>query len=530
METEPEIIRGQFKVLPKKKSHLVILTRKSLTYGKLDRDESFPCSRRRERSSISLTDIYGAKAYRGRDGSESGYFHVYYCLVSEKQRERRKICFEVSLSGAEEANSVVAEKWVRTILWLVKEPEKSIESIEAERSLPPSRKLLILINPFSGSGKSLKMFHGKVEPMLQNADIDYRHIITEYAGHAGELMLTLDLLDFDGIVVCSGDGLVFEVVNGLMKRPDWKVAINIPLGVIPTGSGNALSLSALYATGQPSDLTSATFGVIRGQLLDLDICSVVTPTEKLFAFLSVTWGLVSDVDIESEKFRFLGETRFLLGSIVRIFGLRFYRGRLSYLPIGQATDRERNLANVARSDEEGLKIPSHHTAINVLENYHGGEMKGAAAHLEDSSSSLPSTHSQGPIDHLLPPLNSELPSHWVVEEGEFILGCPVFLTHLGTDLLVHPEGKFGDGVMGIFIVKSGAGRLTLLDLFGKMKDGSHVFSNHVKYVKALAFRLEPDTSQEGIIAVDGEKIDYVPIQGQIHKALAKLMCAPPPQK
>lgn len=47
----------------------------------------------------------------------------------------------------------------------------------------------------------------------------------------------------------SSPFIPMQVVNGLMKRPDWQAAINIPLGVIPTGSGNALCLSSLYATG-----------------------------------------------------------------------------------------------------------------------------------------------------------------------------------------------------------------------------------------------------------------------------------------
>jgi len=40
-----------------------------------------------------------------------------------------------------------------------------------------------------------------------------------------------------------------------MKRPDWKRAIKMPLGVIPTGSGNALCYSALYASGYVNAFT-----------------------------------------------------------------------------------------------------------------------------------------------------------------------------------------------------------------------------------------------------------------------------------
>lgn len=281
---------------------------------------------------------------------------------------------------------------------------------------------------------------------------------------------------------------------------------------------------------EPFDLTSAIFGVIRGNLLDLDICSVVTPTEKMYAFLSVTWGMVSDVDIESEKYRCLGETRFLIGTIAKIIGLRRYRGRISYLPVDHFLhDGEDNLAFNSSPGEVACMSTLDDNVSST--SYHRELCQGNKAKINDTchKDGNASPLSQGPVDHLLPPLCSELPPSWQVEEGEFILGCPVFLSHLGTDFMANPEGKFGDGLMGIFFVRSGTGRMALLDLFGKMKDGSHVLSHHVKYIRAFAFRLEPDTSQPGTIAVDGEKIDYVPIQGQMHKSLGKLMCVTAPK-
>ena len=270
---------------------------------------------------------------------------------------------------------------------------------------------------------------------------------------------------------------------------------------------------------EPFDLTSAIFGVICGNLLELDICSIVTPKETLYAFLSVTWGMVADVDIESEKYRRLGETRFLIGTISKILGLRVYRGRLSYLPEDHKM-AERNVTydktwyspnNILEGDKE---------VANLLEQRsHNGAIAGNSH----------STQCQGPVNHLLPPLGAELPSGWQIEEGEFILGCPLLLTHLGTDVMAHPDAKFGDGLIGILFLKSGTGRLELMNLFGKMKDGSHVSSHHVTYAKAVAFRLEPDSSQTGTIAVDGERIDYAPVQGQIHKSLGRLMCVTRPQ-
>ena len=39
---------------------------------------------------------------------------------------------------------------------------------------------------------------------------------------------------------------LMQVINGLMARPDWETAIKTPLGLLPTGSGNALVSSILY--------------------------------------------------------------------------------------------------------------------------------------------------------------------------------------------------------------------------------------------------------------------------------------------
>ena len=40
-----------------------------------------------------------------------------------------------------------------------------------------------------------------------------------------------------------------QVVNGLMEREDWETAIKVPIGMLPTGSGNALVASTLDESG-----------------------------------------------------------------------------------------------------------------------------------------------------------------------------------------------------------------------------------------------------------------------------------------
>jgi sphingosine kinase len=58
---------------------------------------------------------------------------------------------------------------------------------------------------------------------------------TKHRLHAQEIAHSLDLRKYDGIVCVSGDGVLVEVVNGLLQREDWNTAIKIPLGIIPAG-------------------------------------------------------------------------------------------------------------------------------------------------------------------------------------------------------------------------------------------------------------------------------------------------------
>ena len=55
---------------------------------------------------------------------------------------------------------------------------------------------------------------------------------------------------YKGILVISGDGLIHEVLNGLMLRDDWEQAIRTPIGQIGAGSANGLCCSMAYLSSE----------------------------------------------------------------------------------------------------------------------------------------------------------------------------------------------------------------------------------------------------------------------------------------
>lgn len=112
------------------------------------------------------------------------------------------------------------------------------------------KKLLFLINPVSGRSKAYNIFREKVVPILAENGTKYEVLITKAQNDVFNFVKSSSLLhQWNGFVVVSGDGLLYELFNGLMARDDWQQAIKLPVGIIPGGSGNGLAAAINYAIG-----------------------------------------------------------------------------------------------------------------------------------------------------------------------------------------------------------------------------------------------------------------------------------------
>lgn len=94
-----------------------------------------------------------------------------------------------------------------------------------------SKKICFIINPKSGTG-NWKGIEEKISKYL-NKSFNPTILHTERAGHATELAHEA-AKTHEIIVAVGGDGLVNETASGMMNT-------NAILGIIPTGSGNALA-------------------------------------------------------------------------------------------------------------------------------------------------------------------------------------------------------------------------------------------------------------------------------------------------
>uniref|UniRef100_A0A182NM59 YegS/DAGK C-terminal domain-containing protein n=1 Tax=Anopheles dirus TaxID=7168 RepID=A0A182NM59_9DIPT len=99
--------------------------------------------------------------------------------------------------------------------------------------------------------------------------------------------------------------------------------------------------------------------VVKGKHSMLDVVRVETRPNIMFSFLSVGWGLISDIDIESERLRAIGGQRFTVWSVHRLISLRTYQGKVSYLPA---------LVSQTNGGGGGLGPAHHHNGVGTLKH------------------------------------------------------------------------------------------------------------------------------------------------------------------
>uniref|UniRef100_A0A0P6J5S5 sphingosine kinase n=1 Tax=Heterocephalus glaber TaxID=10181 RepID=A0A0P6J5S5_HETGA len=596
------LLHGEFGSYPARGSRFAL----TLTSQALHIQRLLPKPEARPRDGlVPLSVISGCCTLRSHSPSDSAaYLCIYTYLWGRRGRRRATRTFQADGAATYEENRAEAQRWVTALMSLLRGLPLPGEGEISPELLPRPPRLLLLVNPFGGRGQAWQWCENHVLPMISEAGLSFNLIQTERHNHARELVQGLSLSEWDGIVTLSGDGLFCEVLNGLLDRPDWEQAVKMPLGILPCGSGNALAGAVNrhggFAPALGLDLLlNCSLLLCRGGSHPLDLLSVTLASgSRCFSFLSVAWGFVSDVDIQSERFRALGRARFTLGTVLGLATLRTYHGRLSYLPAavesaspGPANGLPRAKSELALAPapapptdhsplhrsvsdlplplpQPALTSPGSPDPLPVL-SFNGGapELAGdwggtgeaplspdpllpspsgspkaaplspitegppempAASGFPPHTTAAPVASAGGPQDHLLPPLGTPLPPGWVTVEGDFVLVLALSPSHLGADLLAVPHASFDDGVVHLLWVRAGISRAMLLRLFLAMERGSHfnLGCPHVGYAPARAFRLEPLTPR-GMLTVDGELVEYGPLQGQIHPGLGTLLTGPP---
>ncbi|KAI0406231.1 sphingoid long chain base kinase-like protein [Xylaria palmicola] len=359
------------------------------------------------------------------------------------------------------------------------------------------RRAKVLINPHAGPGGAVRLWEKEVKPLFDAARMSLDVVKTSHGGEGTEICETLDINAYDIIVVCSGDGLAYEVFNGLGRRPDAQSALQkVAVAHIPCGSGNAMScnLNGSFYAG-PSALA-----VIKGVRTKVDLMSVTQGSERMLSFLSQSAGIIAECDLGTEHMRWLGAKRFDVGIVQRIFSKKVYPCDIS----------------VKVEIENREQIKAHYRRIR------DGEGGGAVDANEDDPAAVDAGKG-------LPPLrfgtvNDEIPADWITASydklGSFYCGN---MAWMAPNANFFPAACPNDGLMDVITNDGDISALKYIGLMTSVETDAFFDNSLLSYRKVVAYRFTPRDQADGYISIDGERVPFQPFQVEIHPGLGTVI-------
>jgi sphingosine kinase len=382
---------------------------------------------------------------------------------------------------AEKENKVV-ETWVQRLLEL------------AYGKALRGKRLKVLINPFGGTGVAASLYQRHAAPLFAAAKCQVDVETTTHQGHAIDIAESLDIDAYDVVVCCSGDGLPYEVFNGLGKRPDARKALTqTAVALLPCGSGNGLTWNA-FGTGSVS---IAALAIVKGLRTPLDLVSITQKGSRTLSFLSQSFGIVAECDLATENIRWMGAQRFTYGFLVRLM-------RQTVWPCDIAV-------KVEIGDKEAIK--EHYATWSTRPKEANTDTKRLEA----------AAQSPGLPELKYGTVTDNVPGDWEVVPGEtmgnFYAGNMAIMSK---DTNMFPATLPNDGLIDVVTIDGRVSRGTAITMMNEIPSGRFFDMPELNVRKASAFRLTPH-QKEGYISIDGERVPFEAFQAEVHQGLGTIL-------
>jgi diacylglycerol kinase (ATP) len=178
-------------------------------------------------------------------------------------------------------------------------------------------KIALVLNPRIGAKKSKKLLL-LAENRFKEANIRFDLFVTQYHGHAAEIIKNISLPEYDGIVSVGGDGTNYHVLNGLLKyHNDTELP---PLGIIPAGRGNSFAKDLEIHTEEDGFAALS-----RGTTRAVDVCRFTQGKDLYFFVNLMGLGFVTDVAKTAAHFGWAGDLSYVIGVLYRTMILKFHQ-------------------------------------------------------------------------------------------------------------------------------------------------------------------------------------------------------------
>jgi len=201
-------------------------------------------------------------------------------------------------------------------------------------------KILLIYNPYA-SHKRAKKILPQVEALFAEEKIEFDLRLTDYPEHAIEIVREADFENYEGLVAAGGDGTLFEVVNGYFQNPSKR---RIPLGVLPTGTGNAFARDLNLDASRWSEAVE----VIRhNRPRKVDVGHFRSHGQDYYYLNIMGLGFVADVTNTARRLKLFGNIAYTFGVFYQTVFLKTHR--LTIQIDGKTLERENIFVEISNT-------------------------------------------------------------------------------------------------------------------------------------------------------------------------------------
>lgn len=374
-----------------------------------------------------------------------------------------------------------------------------------------NRSVLVIINPHGGQGKAKKLFMTKCRPILLASRCSVEVAYTKYWRHAIDIAREVDISKYDTIACASGDGIPYEVINGLNERPDRAAAFNkLSVTQLPCGSGNAMSVTCHW-TSNPSYAALSLVKSVESRI-DLMCCSQPSYYQKFprLSFLSQCYGVIAESDINTEFIRWLGPTRFELGIAFNVIQRKKYPCDV--------------WVKYAAKTKDDVKI---HYLDHKRRRRRELEAESDDASQLDEIENRDSEHTITDEDFKLKyPYDQGVPDDWEKLDSSLTDNLGIFYTgkmpYMAADAKFFPAALHNDGAIDLMVTDARTPVTRIAPILLALDKGTHVLQPEVIHTKILAYKIVPRV-QSSLFSVDGERFPLEPLQVEVLPKLCKTL-------
>ncbi|KAL1284783.1 Sphingosine kinase [Trichinella pseudospiralis] len=333
----------------------------------------------------------------------------------------------------------------------------------AERN---SHNVAVFVNPASGTGRAHSVFQRKVLPVIEKAGMTPEIFITGKDDETEKKCKYLNIAKYEKLLIVGGDGIIHEILNGLITRNDWDEALQLPIAVLPCGSGNALAASAFslptHKMKKKELFDAALNAAVNGDPCQLKLIHVTSNTFTCYSFMSVSWGMIADIDLQSERFRYIfGRSRFTVEALFKIMHPKTCRGKLYYLPQRDDDDDDNHGDNSVEVDEQDI----------------------VSLHCEKCK------------------FNPKSMAKWRCIDDEFLFVHASYLSHISENTLFMPVASLNDhSIYLTYMLGKDASKWNVFRFLWNLKTGDHLTFPFVKVIPVVAFCIQP--ADEGNVIIN----------------------------